>query len=85
MPENENERNSHWKTAAICVPLLLVLYALSIGPAVWITANVPLQYSTTAIKTIEYVYAPLGWLIEQSETINDLYFQYVSLWVDLSP
>lgn len=78
----ESERKSYWKTAAVYVSTLLVLYFLSIGPAYWILFNlIPERHSETALDVIWTVYSPMGWICDLSNSVRTLYLLYVGLWI----
>jgi hypothetical protein len=67
-----------WATTALV--MLLIVYALSIGPATWLYwhCGMPMWLALT----IHYVYGPLRWLAEKSEVSEALLLIYVSVWKD---
>lgn len=61
----------------LCGFCLPVLYVLSLGPAVWlVVAN-----GGTGRDLVTFVYAPLKWLADHSDTTRDWLEWYVSFWV----
>ena len=57
----------------------LVLYVLSVGPAVWLQFDV-LPEST--FPAFEFVYGPLGFAARQTEPTNKALDWYIGLWFD---
>ncbi len=57
----------------------LVLYFLSIGPLAYFNEKGIISDSTLGILG-ETFYAPIVWLTDESETVNQLVNDYVSLW-----
>jgi hypothetical protein len=59
---------------------LLVLYLLSVGPAAWMSWNLPLP--EWLASGIAYLYCPLNPLDENSATVAEAFAMYVDIWVD---
>ena len=66
----------------ICVAVfVLVLYVLAIGPAIYISAKIPILESL--LKT---VYKPLGAVLVWSGGVEDYgyYYEYIMWWAELA-
>ena len=64
---------------AIAVTLLLaapLLYALSAGPAIWLTQN-----GYTEPESLEIVYIPLGFVMDQSRWFDVVMQRYLALFL----
>lgn len=75
-PRSDDERRG-WTGYLVAVPVLLVLYALSPGPVMWMFGHGRLHRPTPA--WLRVVYAPLGWLIENVEWVAAFYDWYLGL------
>jgi hypothetical protein len=81
---NRRERWAKWTLAAvICLPLL---YALSFGPACWITSRTKIGY-----KTIPVAYRPILWGMAHNDRFSKVLRSYTEFmaapdwhWVDFS-
>jgi hypothetical protein len=75
MPGMEHERKSGW-TVGIVVALVLLplLYAPSVGPAVW------LHQRGLIPDAMSYVYSPLEWAAHKSPHFESVLIWYVTLW-----
>lgn len=60
---------------------MIVLYVLSIGPAIWLVVNL-MKHPDPGFDVIEAVYYPLEWIIPDTGPLSDLLNQYVELWLD---
>jgi hypothetical protein len=61
--------------AALVLVLSPVLYALSIGPAIWLQGCGVIHPDTTRL-----LFAPLVWICESFGPLNDLANAYIDLW-----
>lgn len=77
--ESSSERSKRGAAPLALVGLFLlpVLYVLSLGPAVWLY-NAQ-QGQGPAAEVLETIYAPLGWLHENTPFQGPLEW-YVDLW-----
>jgi hypothetical protein len=67
------------KAAAIAVAIVVLLpiaYVLSTGPVVWLVAH-----DVVPGKSIETLYAPLGWTMDKSDLVKSVIHFYLSLWI----
>jgi hypothetical protein len=62
---------------AIVLVLLPVVYALALGPLVWLNDR---GYLGAAAGVLGFLYAPLDWLHQSSPTAKAFLDWYVSLW-----
>lgn len=76
---SENESKSYWKTA-VYVPLLLVLYVLSIGPAVRYHSTAGLKANDPRNIVILNLYAPIHWVCDRSMFARESLVWYTNLW-----
>jgi hypothetical protein len=56
--------------------IVLVLYVLSVGPALWLTDNSP----SVVQRTVYAIYTPL-WMLQDTEVDNGLLYWYLSQWL----
>jgi len=83
MTTTPNERNSSDRRPrstlavwlAIALVLSPVLYALLIGPAIWLQGHGFIHPDTTRL-----LFAPLIWVCESFGPLNDLANAYIDLW-----
>jgi hypothetical protein len=75
-PETQTDSRHHgffgW---LLWFPVFLLVYFLSVGPAVRLTGKGVLPG-----QAFEVLYSPLIWLCHLSEPTRKLYWQYVLLW-----
>ena len=57
---------------------LLVLYALSVGPAIYLEVKLKIDF-----KVLDRFYAPLVWAIDHTQ-LDKPYYTYVSWWLRLA-
>lgn len=71
------------------VPILLVLYVLSIGPFFAIVVNISNssvridKTSIFSLENYETFYTPLLWVIEKNQFIEKLEYDYTTFCVDM--
>ncbi|QDV18256.1 hypothetical protein Pan153_29130 [Gimesia panareensis] len=65
------------------VPVLLVIYAMSIGPVFgYLLAqddDIPHSFG----QFVDNFYAPLKWIINQSDALSDLFGSYIKICMEL--
>ena len=73
---NEDSKR-HWgQYAGIGIPVMLILYVLSLGPATW------LQYKGyLSRESIETIYYPIVIVVENNEYIEDSLKSYTESWL----
>ena len=59
----------------LAIPLL---YVLSVGPAAYVYDRI--DDSSALATTLQTIYAPLGWVSEQSSLTRDALNWYLSVW-----
>ena len=74
----------------IALFVVLVGYPLSIGPYLWLSDVLSIRARTSSSKTwsiaysalvsIDPVYDPLRWILDQSEVADDAGNSYISMW-----
>jgi hypothetical protein len=69
--------------ATVVVVALLVVYPLSAGPACRLAYHGWLPGWAEIVAV--YLYTPLVWLVEHSQTAKSLMRLYVGLWSDILP
>jgi hypothetical protein len=74
----EDERGGGPAVLAVAGLLLLILYPLSLGPAVWLDRRYDLPNFIE--DPLEAMYAPLEWLADVCEPIDDGFDWYIDLW-----
>jgi hypothetical protein len=57
------------------VVLLIVLYPLSVGPAMWLVTSPALD------KTVSTIYAPIFWLVGRSDWAASVVEWYLHFWL----
>jgi hypothetical protein len=72
---NDRRPRSALTVWLIVAMLLLALYALSIGPAIWLQGHGFIHPDTTKL-----LFAPLVWICESFGPLNDLSNAYIDLW-----
>jgi hypothetical protein len=66
-----------WIVGVVVMPPLL--YALSIGPVVWLNSRG--MMSPAALEVNNSFYRPLGWVIQHSpKPVEDAFLSYGRLW-----
>jgi len=60
----------------------MLLYALSIGPAVWLIFHVHLPDWTSV--GVHYFFCPLSWALAKSEQLTNVVVVYMTFWVDIT-
>ena len=55
--------------------MLLPLYVLSIGPVAWLADRFP------SLESIGIIYAPIGFLAEVCQPVDDALTWYLELWL----
>jgi uncharacterized membrane protein len=78
-PDHNHDLNRPWPWIVATVLTLPVLYVLSAGPAVWLCVNV-LPKSTH--DNVMAIYAPLEYVIPDSDGAAKIWIEYLTLWVD---
>ncbi len=68
-----------WLTVFLAAAL--VTYSLSVGPAMWLADNIDFISDEQLNSTVDFIYAPLDWLSEQSPPFAAIYRRYLSLWI----
>jgi hypothetical protein len=78
--------NAIWASILILVRwpalLLILLYALSVGPACRVCDQLE-PYRGRLTETHEAIYAPLGWACNQSDLIGGIAFLYIHWWMTI--
>lgn len=70
----------HWPLALAAVPVVLVLYVLSIGPVLWLVYRCGVQQRIVPVALI--VYTPLTWICDRLGLNSELLW-YIGLWIPL--
>jgi hypothetical protein len=79
--DHAKKRSRRAATAALVFFDLLVVYALSYGPAWWL-----FTHGWLAGETAEVIYAPVDWVYEHSPpAVRQSMESYVELWGDERP
>jgi hypothetical protein len=60
------------------IAISLVMYVLSVGPAMWLNNRGRLPSSI--LDSALLIYAPLDWLAHHSEVANRILFWYAGFW-----
>ncbi len=76
--DGASRSTSHWPLALAAVPVVLVLYVLSIGPVAWLARSTGVEPQIAPVAMI--VYAPVVWLHEHTFMQEPLRW-YVRLWI----
>lgn len=60
------------------VPVAMAGYPLSIGPIIWLAERglLPKQ----CMEAVDVVYAPIGYVLAQSDEVTDVFDCYCGLW-----
>jgi hypothetical protein len=87
MSDEPKKRSRWWMRGWIwwAIPVLLVLYPLSIGPTYWLCEHMGWFSGDVGSERFWAVYAPVYWIADQSETANDALQWYLSLWGESGP
>ena len=75
----EPRSGTSWGTLALIAALVLVVYVLSIGPAVVIAFR-----AEEALPVLEIVYAPLEWLVKSNDFLERLVERYILFWLEIT-
>lgn len=70
-----SEKRRSLAVALLAVPLLLVGYVLSSGPAMWL-----LDHTDSLQTPINILYSPLFWFCEQYDSLDAALVWWVKLW-----
>lgn len=76
---SENYKAGFIRFICSAVPIMLVLYVLSIGPVIRALEGpegIPAKYEAN----LEVIYAPLSWAFENSELYRRFHIQYYAIW-----
>jgi hypothetical protein len=79
MSDETRARRSYGFWLAVALMLALVLYTLSVGPAVYLV-----ERTGTGLEAARTVYAPLVWLANVSPEARQLLGKYERLWADMA-
>lgn len=83
LPREERRNGFPWTGVILTLLVLLTLYPLSLGPALWLYRHDVLPNKTIPVFVI--VYTPLEDFIKSHQPGSDIYLDYLRLWVpDLS-
>ncbi|GDY12176.1 hypothetical protein LBMAG53_10540 [Planctomycetota bacterium] len=58
--DGASRSTSHWPLALAAVPVVLVLYVLSIGPVAWLALHTGVEAKIAPVAMV--IYAPVVWL-----------------------
>jgi hypothetical protein len=75
MIDEPKQRSRAWIGWALLAAL--VLYPLSIGPAVWIVDSLGIRALTRSYRAF---YAPIFWAFDRSVTVADWVLWYANFW-----
>ena len=82
-----NERESEGGKREASAPITLAVVLLLLIPCLYVGATGPLNLliergymSEGAMTVVQYVYAPLAYLIRNSKTVDNLFDIWFSLW-----
>lgn len=78
----EKKQSKLLRFAYYAVPILLVVYVMSIGPAIAIITDS--NWNTVYpeyVGLVEVFYAPLGWVANTNETLKTLASAYIDFFV----
>lgn len=79
---SENKESKFLRVAYYAIPILLVAYVMSIGPAIAIITDS--NWNTVSpeyVGLVEVLYAPLGWVANTNETLKTLASAYIDFFV----
>ncbi|MCA9006907.1 MAG: hypothetical protein KDA70_16645 [Planctomycetaceae bacterium] len=80
---SENKRSLLMRFLSGALPLLLVLYVLSIGPvSAYLSTPTGLRsdVSPETIERLEYFYAPINWAVNSNDILLSIADKYVKFW-----
>jgi len=80
---DKRERSPLVIAASIVLPLLPILYVLSIGPVVWL--NYHNHLSPEFVSAFAWFHYPITWLTNHCEPFGHFMLWYVELWADVVP
>jgi hypothetical protein len=74
----DEPKTRKWAWIGWTVLALFVLYPLSFGPSIWIVAN---SDSGQLLHAHCFIFAPLRWARDRSDTIDSAFECYTRVWV----
>jgi len=79
---SENKRSKLIRFLGYSIPILLVVYVLSIGPAVaLISDSNGVLTHPEYVSQLESFYAPLGYVVDSNDSLEYLAGQYIAFWL----
>lgn len=79
--ETEDRRHSSWRYIAWAAFLILIVYPLSIGPALWLALKLSPDGQTWALTVWRMVYSPAAGVVRSFELGEYVYEPYLELFV----
>tara|TARA_E500000305_G_scaffold111420_4_gene124030 strand:+ start:501731 stop:502183 length:453 start_codon:yes stop_codon:yes gene_type:complete len=86
IPMSENKRSILMRFLSGALPLLLVLYVLSIGPVfgyLLTPSGLRDDVSSETLERIESFYAPVTWAVNNNDFLLSIAVKYVEFWEDI--
>lgn len=77
----KSAKRSGLAVAVLAVPLLLVGYVLSSGPAIRVAENNGLAFRNKHLKSVMLAYRPIGWACDACPPFQSAMNAYVKWWV----
>jgi hypothetical protein len=74
---NPNDTTTRLPSPALVLGGLFILYLGSIGPAARLTQEGFISKNSQFCETL---FGPILWVMERSELVGDLVFEYIELW-----
>jgi dolichol kinase len=74
----KKERSGVLTVAVVCVLVLPALYLFATGPMIALVHRGYISDST--FQVIDWIYAPLMYIVNSNDTLRELYGEWASLW-----
>jgi hypothetical protein len=76
----KGKRPTNWPAVVLCGFLMLLMYALSTGPVLWLVDREHLNWKTPSGRCIQGFYAPFNWAYDHTPLRKPM-DAYIHLWV----